>query len=78
MVPDSKKVIEVEGKVKECLPESKYLIEIEVDGNTHEVIGYMSGRMRKHYIRIMKGDMVKMELTPYDPKLGRIVYRTKA
>lgn len=77
MVPDSKKIIVVEGKVKERLPESKYLIEIEVDGTTHEIIGYMSGKMRKHFIKIMKGDTVKMELTPYDPKLGRIVYRTK-
>ena len=74
---DSKKVIELEGVVKECLPNTKFLVEIEVNGKTHDVTGYLSGKMRMYYIRIMEGDKVKIELTPYDPDQGRITYRYK-
>lgn len=74
---DTKKVYEFEGVVKECLPNTKFLIEIEVNGAIHEVIGYLSGKMRMHYIRILEGDKVKIEMTPYDKTQGRITYRMK-
>ena len=77
MQKDSKKVVEVEGVVKECLPNTKFLIEIEVGGKKHEVTGYLSGKMRMYYIRILEGDRVKMEMTPYDQNQGRITYRYK-
>lgn len=77
VVKDSKKVIEIDGIVKKCLPNTKFLVEIEVNDKKHDVTGYLSGKMRKFYIRILEGDKVKMELTPYDPNQGRIVYRYK-
>lgn len=77
MASDSKAVVEVDGVVKDCLPNTKFLVEIEVNGKNHEVVGYLSGKMRMHYIKILEGDKVKMELTPYDPNQGRIVYRYK-
>ena len=76
-VKDSKRVVEVDGVVKECLPNTKFIVEIEVNGKKHEVTGYLSGKMRMFYIRILEGDKVKLELTPYDPTQGRIVYRYK-
>lgn len=74
---DSKRVMEVDGVVKECLPNTKFIVEIEVNGKKHDVTGYLSGKMRMFYIRILEGDKVKLELTPYDPTQGRIVYRYK-
>lgn len=76
-IKDSKQVMEVDGIVKECLPNTKFIVEIDVNGKKHEVTGYLSGKMRMYYIRILEGDKVKMELTPYDPSQGRIVYRYK-
>jgi len=70
------KLIEVEGIVKEILPGAKFRVEIDVSGKKHEVEGYLSGKMRKFYIRIMVGDKVKMQISPYSPRIGRIVYRT--
>lgn len=70
-------VKEVEGIVKECLPNTKFTVEIEVKGKKHEVEGYLAGRMRMNYIKILEGDKVRMELTPYDPNRGRIIYRLK-
>ena len=72
---DSKKVFEFDGVVKESLPNTKFIVEIEVNGSKHEVIGYLSGKMRMHYIRILEGDKVKIEMTPYDKERGRIIYR---
>ncbi len=66
--------IEVKGVVKEALPNAMFRIELE---NGHEILGHISGKMRKHYIRILPGDEVKVELSPYDLKRGRIVYRYK-
>lgn len=77
MAVDTKKVYEFEGVVKECLPNTKFLVEIEVNGAAHEVTGYLSGKMRMHYIRILEGDKVKIEMTPYDKTQGRITYRMK-
>ena len=67
-------VIEMEGKVLETLPNTMFRVELE---NGHIVTAHISGRMRKHYIRILTGDAVKVELTPYDLSKGRITYRMK-
>jgi translation initiation factor IF-1 len=67
-------VIEMDGVVTETLPNTMFRIELE---NGHVVTAHISGRMRKHYIRILTGDKVKVELTPYDLSKGRITYRTK-
>jgi translation initiation factor IF-1 len=71
---DSKDKIEVEGTVIEALPGTMFRVELE-DG--HEVLAYLSGKMRKFYIRILLGDRVKVEMTPYDLTKGRITYRFK-
>lgn len=73
---ESKKVFEFEGVVKECLPNTRFIVEIEVDGEKRDVTGYLSGKMRMHYIRIVEGDRVKIEMTPYDKEMGRITYRS--
>ena len=67
-------VIEMEGTVLETLPNTMFRVELE---NGHVVTAHISGRMRKHYIRILTGDKVKVELTPYDLSKGRITFRTK-
>ncbi|HET6592900.1 MAG TPA: translation initiation factor IF-1 [Xanthomonadales bacterium] len=67
-------VIEMDGVVTETLPNTMFRVELE---NGHVVTAHISGRMRKHYIRILTGDKVKVELTPYDLSKGRITYRTK-
>ncbi|MBT8040565.1 MAG: translation initiation factor IF-1 [Xanthomonadales bacterium] len=67
-------VIEMDGIVMETLPNTMFRVELE---NGHVVTAHISGRMRKHYIRILTGDKVKVELTPYDLSKGRITYRTK-
>ena len=67
-------LIETEGVIKEALPDAKFRVELE---NGHEVLGYVSGRMRMHFIRILPGDKVRLQLSPYDPNRGRIVYRLK-
>jgi len=67
-------VIEMDGVVTETLPNTMFRVELE---NGHIVTAHISGRMRKHYIRILTGDKVKVEMTPYDLSKGRITYRTK-
>jgi translation initiation factor IF-1 len=71
---DSKKVIEGEGVVKQVLPNTQYRVELE---NGILVLAQACGKMRKFRIRILPGDSVKVELSPYDPTRGRIVYRYK-
>ncbi len=66
--------IEVDGTVVEALPNATFRVQME---NGHEVLAHASGKMRKFFIRILPGDRVKMELSPYDLKRGRIVYRYK-
>ncbi|MEU6548051.1 translation initiation factor IF-1 [Streptomyces sp. NPDC046859] len=68
----SKNVIEVEGTVVECLRSAMFTVELE---NGHQVLAHISGKIRKHYIRIMLGDRVLVELPPYDLARGRIVFR---
>ncbi len=67
-------VIEVEGVVKEPLPNAMFKVELE---NGHQVLAHISGKMRMHFIRILPGDKVKLEISPYDLTRGRIVYRAK-
>ena len=66
--------IEMEGTVIETLPNTMFRVELE---NCHVVIAHISGKMRKHYIRILTGDKVTVQLTPYDLSKGRITYRAK-
>ncbi|MFZ2958975.1 MAG: translation initiation factor IF-1 [Candidatus Ozemobacteraceae bacterium] len=66
--------IQVMGKVLEPLPNAMFKVELE---NGHVVLAHISGKMRMHYIRILPGDKVTVELTPYDLARGRIVYRFK-
>jgi translation initiation factor IF-1 len=68
------KPIEVEGRVVESLPNARFRVELD---NGHKVLAHISGKMRMHYIRILPGDRVKLELSPYDLNQGRIVHRQK-
>ncbi|HEX9116531.1 MAG TPA: translation initiation factor IF-1 [Anaerolineae bacterium] len=65
----------LEGKVVEALPNTTFRVKLD---NEHEVLAYLSGRMRKYYIRVLLGDRVRVELSPYDLTKGRIVYRHKS
>lgn len=70
--PDSKEFIEVDGEVVELLPAATFKIVLE---NGHEILAHLSGKMRMYRIRILPGDKVKVQLTPYDLTKGRITYR---
>lgn len=70
----AKEAIEIEGTVHEVLPNANFRVELE---NGHEVLAYLSGKMRQHYIRVLEGDRVKVELSPYDLSRGRVTYRYK-
>jgi translation initiation factor IF-1 len=72
VVATKEEKIEVEGEVVEALPSTMFRVEIE---GGHNVLATISGKMRKHYIRILPGDKVKVELSPYDLSRGRITYR---
>ena len=65
----------LEGKVTEALPNTTFRVKLD---NGHEVLAYLSGKMRKYYIRVLLGDRVRVELSPYDLTKGRIVYRHKS
>ncbi|HVS16299.1 MAG TPA: translation initiation factor IF-1 [Thermoanaerobaculia bacterium] len=67
--------IEVEATVVETLPNAMFKVELE---NGHQALTHISGKMRKHFIRILPGDKVLVELSPYDPSRGRIVYRLRS
>ena len=66
--------IQVQGVVKEALPNAMFLVELE---NGHEVLGHISGKMRKFRIRVLPGDTVTVELSPYDLTRGRITFRPR-
>lgn len=70
----TKEVIELEGTILEALPGTQFRVELE---NGHTIIAHVAGKMRKHYIRLVPGDRVTVELTPYDLSKGRITYRQK-
>ena len=67
-------VIEFEGTIKETLPNAMFKVELE---NGHEILAHVSGKIRMHYIRILPGDRVTVEMSPYDLTKGRITYRFK-
>jgi translation initiation factor IF-1 len=67
--------IEVEGKVKQALANTQFRVELDIGG---EVIARIGGKMRKHYIKIIPGDRVKLEISPYDLTKGRITYRVRS
>jgi len=69
-----KDVIEVEGTVTEALPNAMFRVELD---NGHEVLAHVSGRLRMNFIRILPGDRVRVELSPYDLTRGRITYRLR-
>jgi translation initiation factor IF-1 len=71
---NKEEAIEVEATVLEALPNTMFRVELE---NKHQVLAHISGKMRKHFIRILPGDKVRVELSPYDLNRGRIVYRLK-
>ena len=64
--------VEVDGTITEALPNTQFMVELE---NGHQLLAYLSGKMRKYYIRIALGDRVKVEMSMYDPSRGRIIYR---
>jgi len=70
----TKEVIEVEGTIVEALPNANFTVQLE---NGHEILAHISGKMRMHYIKILPGDKVTVEMTPYDLNKGRITYRHK-
>lgn len=73
---DQKEIkIKAEGVVTESMQNTKYKVEVEIQGIKHELTGYISGKMRKHYIKIGVGDRVVVELSPYDLDMGRIIYK---
>ncbi|MFQ5413275.1 MAG: translation initiation factor IF-1 [Phycisphaerae bacterium] len=67
--------IELEGKVKASLPNAMFRVEVQIGDEKHLILATISGKMRKHYIRILPGDTVLVEVSPYDLARGRIVYR---
>ncbi|MEW6548945.1 MAG: translation initiation factor IF-1 [Spirochaetota bacterium] len=74
VVVAKEEAIEVEGIVREALPNTMFRVELQ---NGHVILAHLSGKMRKHYIRIVPGDKVKVGLSPYDLSRGRIIYREK-
>ncbi len=71
-MPVKEETIEVEGEVVEALPNTMFRVQLD---SGHEVLAHISGKMRMHYIRILPGDRVQVELSPYDLNRGRITYR---
>ncbi len=67
--------IEMEAVVSQALPNAMF--KLKLDGGDHEILGFVSGKMRKHFIRILPGDRVKVQLSPYDLSKGRIVFRQR-
>ena len=65
--------IQVEGTVREALPDAKFVVVLD---NGHRVLAHVSGKMRMHFIRILRGDRVVLEMSPYDLGKGRIIYRS--
>ena len=70
----AKDVIEIEGTILESMPNAMFRVKLE---NGHEILAHISGKIRKNFIRILPGDRVKVEITPYDLTKGRITFRLK-
>ena len=67
--------IEVEGTIKEALPGARFRVTINLGGKEHEVLAHVSGKMRMHFIKMLPGDKVDLQLSPYDLSRGRITFR---
>ena len=67
--------IQVEGIIKETLPNALFRVEVDIGDSTHEVLAHVSGKMRMHFIKMLPGDKVDLELSPYDLTRGRITFR---
>ncbi|MCC7288788.1 translation initiation factor IF-1 [bacterium] len=74
MTQHTKEVIEIEGVIVEALPNAMFRVELD---NGHTILAHISGKMRMHYIKILPGDRVTVEMTPYDLTKGRITYRQR-
>jgi len=72
---EENKIFKVKGKVIKTLPGTKFKVGISLMGTNHEVLAYISGKMRMHYIKLQVGDEVEMEISAYDLNKGRIIYR---
>jgi translation initiation factor IF-1 len=75
MITDPRKTIKIKGTVLETLPGTKFKVGININGKDHIIFAYISGKMRMHYIKLMVGDQVDLEISPYDLGKGRIIYR---
>jgi translation initiation factor IF-1 len=71
------KPITIDGVIKEALPNAMFRVDVEIGGKTHEILAHVAGKMRMHFIKILPGDVVTLEISPYDLSRGRIVYRHK-
>ena len=69
--------ITIDGIIKETLPNAMFRVEVEIGDGANEVLAHVSGKMRMHFIKILPGDVVTLEISPYDLSRGRIVYRQK-
>jgi len=69
--------IQFDAKVLKALPNAQFVVVAETAGTKHEILAHLSGKMRKHFIRIVPGDVVTVEVSPYDLTRGRIVYRQR-
>ena len=79
-MPRDDDTIELEAQVVQALPNAMFKLKLDnpkPDGSDHELLGFVSGKMRKHFIRILPGDRVKVQLSPYDLTKGRIVFRQR-
>ncbi|HNS51355.1 MAG TPA: translation initiation factor IF-1 [Anaerolineae bacterium] len=74
MAKETEDKIEAQGTVVDCLPGTQFTVELD---NGHQILAYLSGKMRRYYIRVLLGDRVLVELSPYDLSKGRITYRFK-
>jgi translation initiation factor IF-1 len=74
-VIDPKKTYKLRGKVIETLPDTKFRVALNLEGKEHIILGYISGKMRMHYIKLQVGDEVEVVMSPYDLTKGRITYR---
>lgn len=73
----SSESIQFDAKVIKALPNAQFLVEVQTGDDKHEVLAHIAGKMRKHFIRIVPGDTVTVEVSPYDLARGRIVYRQR-
>lgn len=72
---NTKKVLKVKGKILDVMPGTKFKVAVDIGGQEHILFAYISGRMRMHYIKLIEGDEVELEVSPYDLTKGRITYR---